>query len=231
MEKLSFKVAEFDAPLDLILHLIQRHKLNITDIDISSLLEQYMATIQSWREVDMEVSSEFLEMASRLVYIKTVSLLPRHEEESEQLRRELTGQLVEYRLCKVAARRLGELSNYGNVFVRTPMPLEIDETYTLYHPAGILYAALADALGKGARRLPPPPEAFEPLVARPVVSVTSKIFTVLRSLRKGGAIKQDRLFEQAADRSGIVATFLAVLELIKSKKVRVERDEIRLNRR
>lgn len=229
MEKITFQVAEYDAPLDLILTLISRHKLNIVDIDISSLLEQYLATIRSWKEVDMEVSSEFLEMASRLVYIKTVSLLPRHEEESEKLRQELTGQLIEYRLCKAAARQLGDVSLYGDLFVRQPSPIEVDQTYTLTHPPGVLYAALADALGKGARRLPPPPESFDPLVARPVVSVASKIFTVLRSLRRRGALSQDRLFAAAGNRSGIVATFLAVLELIKSGKVRLEEDEIKLN--
>lgn len=80
MEKLSFRVADFDAPLDLILHLVSRHKLNIFDIDISSLLEQYMKTISAWQQQDIDVASEFLEMASRLVYMKTVSLLPRQEE-------------------------------------------------------------------------------------------------------------------------------------------------------
>lgn len=226
MEKLLFKVAEFDAPLDLILHLISRHKLDIMDIDISSLLEQYMQAIRRWQQVDMEVSSEFLEMASRLVYIKTVSLLPRHEEETEKLRQELTGQLVEYRLCKVAAVQLGGLSRFGDVFVRSPMPLEVDETYKLTHPPGILYTALADALGKGARRLPPPPEAFDPLVTRPVVSVTSRIFSLLRALRRGGTVRSAQLYAAAGGRSGIVATFLALLELIKSGKVRAEGDEV-----
>ena len=226
MEKLSFKVAEFDAPLDLILHLLSRHKLDAADIDISSLLTQYMDAISQWQQADLDVSSEFLEMASRLVYIKSVSLLPRHEEETEKLRQELTGQLVEYRLCKLAARQLGDQSIFGDIFVRPPMEIEVDMTYTLTHPAGLLYAALADALGKGARRLPPPREAFDQLVTRPVVSVTSKIFTVLRALRTQPSVKMDNLFDPAAGRSGMVATFLAVLELIKSKKVRLVEDEI-----
>ena len=83
MEKLSFKVQEFEGPLDLLLHLIAKHKLNIYDIEISALLEQYLAYIEQMQRQDMEVASEFLEMAARLVHIKTVSLLPRHEEEQE----------------------------------------------------------------------------------------------------------------------------------------------------
>lgn len=231
MEKLSFKVMEYDAPLDLILHLIQKHKLSITDIDISSLLEQYMATIQTWQQRDMDVASGFLEMASRLVYMKTVSLLPRHEEESEKLREELTGQLVEYGLCKLAARTLGEWNVAGDLFVREQLQVEIDPTYTLTHDAAILYAALLDAQGKGARRLPPSRESFDPIVTTPFVSVTSKIFALLRRLRESGFITLDGLFDPAQGRSGMVATFLAVLELVKSGTLAAEDDRVVLRDR
>ncbi|MCL2033983.1 MAG: segregation/condensation protein A [Oscillospiraceae bacterium] len=217
--KLTFKVQEYDAPLDLILNLLSKHKLNIFDIDLTSLLEQYMSAISLWREKNLDVASEFLEMASRLVHMKTISLLPRHEEESERLRQELSGQLIEYRLCKVAAEQLGLNNLSGDIFVRRPMPVEIDETYVMTHPAGILFSALTDALGKNARRMPPPRESFEPLVSKPVVSVTSKIFSVLRLLRRDGKIKMDRLFTAQTGKSGMVATFLAVLELVKSKKI------------
>lgn len=220
--QLSFKVAEFDAPLDLILHLLSKHKLDIMDIDISSLLEQYMETISMWQQASMDIASEFLEMASRLVYMKTVSLLPKHEEESEQLREALTGQLVEYRLCKLAAERLGTSCRYGDVFVREPMEIEMDMTYTLVHPAGVLYAALMDAQGRGERRLPPPQNAFEQIVTRPVVSVTSKIFSVLRMLRMNKTVDMNSLFSAQDSKSGVVATFLALLELIKSKKVEMD---------
>lgn len=224
MEKLTFQVAEYDAPLDLILQLISKHKLNILDIDLSSLLEQYIAAISQMRERDLELSSEFLEMASRLVHMKTISLLPRHEEEAEQLKRELVGQLIEYRLCQLAAKQLGELSL--DIFTRAPMEIEIDETYTLTHPAWILRAALDDAVGKGARRKPPPRESFDPIVSRPVISVSSKIFAVLRALRRGGRLNMSELFSADTGRSGVIATFLALLELMKSKKIFLEDGEV-----
>ena len=85
LDKLSFQLENFEGPLDLLLYLISKHKLNILDIPIVELLSQYMGAIQAMREADMDVTSEFVEMASRLVYLKTVSLLPRHEE-AEQLR-------------------------------------------------------------------------------------------------------------------------------------------------
>lgn len=227
---LTFQVAEYDAPLDLILSLIQKHKLKITDIDISSLLEQYLAAIAGWSESDLDAASEFLEMASRLVYMKTLSLLPRHEEEAEQLRRELSGQLVEYRLLKLAASRLGGLNVAGDVFVREPLAFEVDETYTLVHPAGILFAALTDALGKNAHRMPPPREAFEPLVSKPVISVSSRIFGILRRLRQNDQVALARLFSPELGRSGVIATFLGVLELMKSNTIVIRHGQVRLRR-
>ena len=105
MEKLTFKVNEYEGPLDLILALLSKHQIGIYDINISDLLEQYMAYIRTLRENQMEIASEFLEMASRLVYIKTASLLPRYEKE-EDPRAELVGQLLEYQSCKQAAALL-----------------------------------------------------------------------------------------------------------------------------
>jgi len=227
MEKLSFKVADFDAPLDLILHLITSRKLQIVDIDITSLLDQYMQVIQVWQDEDMDVASEFLEMASRLVYMKTVSLLPRHEEESERLRRAFEGELMEYQICKLAAMRLGEVISLDS-FIREPMEFEVDRSYTGSHSVMILYEALRDAAGKGARRLPPPRDSFDPIVTAPVASVTTKIFTVLRTLRSRGRLNFENLFTTGHGRSELVATFLAVLELMRSGKIRLDGHEISL---
>ena len=217
--QISFQVLGYEAPLDLILSLIAQHKLDILHIDISALLEQYLAVITTWREQDLEIASAFLEMASRLVYMKTVSLLPRHEEESEKLRQELTGQLVEYRLCKIAAAQLGAWDISASLFTRPPARLPADLTYTFVHPAEDLLEALMAVQGKNARRLPPPRESFDPIIARPEVSITAKIFSVLRRLRKTRRVPFLGLFEPAQGRSGMVATFLAVLELTKSGKI------------
>ena len=132
MEKLSFHAGDFEGPLDLLLHLIAKHKMDIRDIQISDLLEQYLSAIQSMQEQDLEIASEFLEMASRLVYLKTVTLLPRHEEESAKLKQELQGQLLEYQVCKMVAMELGRQSKGFSRFVRAPAKLEaVDMTYTL----------------------------------------------------------------------------------------------------
>lgn len=226
MEKLLFKTTEFEGPLDLMLHLISRHKLDIYDIQISELLEQYMVYMQDIQHENLETASEFLEMASRLVHIKTVMLLPRHEEEGERLRTELQGQLLEYQVCKLVAQRLGEQSKLHLTFVRNPQKIEMDYTYRREHPPSDIYHAYQDAVGKGRRRLPPPVQAFSGIVARRMVSVGSRIVYILKSLYKTGHSSYRSLFEKSADRSELVATFLAVLELVKAKRITVDGDAV-----
>ena len=104
MDVISYKLPVFEGPLDLLLFLVQKNKLNIYDIPIAEVLEQYMDAIRRMQEVDLDVATEFLDMAARLVQIKSSMLLPRHEE-AEALKRELTGELIEYKLCQEAARR------------------------------------------------------------------------------------------------------------------------------
>ena len=226
MEKLSFRVAEFEGPLDLMLHLLSNHKLNIQDIEIFSLFAQYMDYIKSLKERNLEVASEFLEMASRLIYIKTVSLLPRYEEETERAKRELIGQLLEYQACKEAAAMLSQRAQGFEVFVRESIEIEMDPTYTLTHRPVELLAAYSDAVGKGKRRLPPESGVFSPLVAKPLVSVNSRILHLLRRLYKGTQLKLRQVFwDCGEDRSTLVATFLAVLELMKAKRITLEGDD------
>ena len=222
MEIISYKLPDFEGPLDLLLFLVQKNKLNIYDIPISQVLEQYLAAIQQMKDYNMDVASEFLEMAARLVHIKSVMLLPRYEEETEELKRELTGQLIEYQLCQQMARRLATDYVGGDLFVRESEEVEPDLTYRRAHkPEEMLDAYLA-AAGRGKRRLPPPVQAFKGIVARKVVSVSSRIAYVLRRLYTRRTVNYGSLFEKAESKSELVATFLALLELIKSKRIRVD---------
>ncbi|HEX2985567.1 MAG TPA: segregation/condensation protein A [Caproiciproducens sp.] len=220
MEKLSYKLPTFEGPLDLLLYLIAKNKLNIFDIQISELLDQYMEQINAMKEQNMDVASEFLEMAARLVYIKTVSLLPKHEE-SEMLKQELTGQLIEYRECKLAAQIMAGQFHF-DLFVREPETIEFDQTYRRKHTVSELLEAYRNACGRGKRFIPPPAEAFSGIVTHKIVSVASQIISVLRKLWNSRQVKYESLFEDKHERSDLVATFLAVLELVKGKRIRVE---------
>lgn len=220
MEKLEYHLEVFDGPLDLLLALIAKNKLDIYDIPIAELLDQYMEQIALMREADMDVASEFLEMAARLVQIKTASLLPKHEED-EDPRAELTGQLLEYEQCKKAAQRLGEQCSF-DLLTRPPEPLPADLTYKRLHDPREIAQALASAWGKGRSLLPPKPESFSALVSRKIVSVASQAIAILRQLWKKRVISYRDLFAGKHDRSQRVAAFLAVLELVKNRRLRVE---------
>lgn len=224
MTQLSFRLSDFEGPLDLLLHLISNHKLDILDIEISELLRQYIDFIENRTDRNLEVTSEFLEMAARLVHIKTVMLLPRHEEEADDLKNRLTGELMEYQLCKLAAQQLYTLAEENRVYVRAPMQLEADMTYRLTHPASVLLEAAASSTGKAVRRRALQPTAFSGIVKRRVVSVNSRIIHLMRKFYRNPNSRFKALFDDQKDRSELVATFLAVLELIKGGRITISED-------
>lgn len=222
-ETLSYKLDVFEGPLDLLLNLIAKNKLNIYDIPIAGLLEQYMAQIHEMQAADMDVASEFLEMAARLVHIKSVSLLPKKEEEAA-LKQELTGQLLEYQQCKEAAMRLRERFSLDGI-VRAQADIPADLTYKRHHKPQELLSAYLSMLGKKKPPEPQKPEdTISKLITRRVVSVASQIVFVLRSLWKKRHVSLKELFRGKNDPSERVAAFLAVLELVKDKRLRVDGD-------
>ena len=227
MNQLQFKLDIFEGPLDLLLHLISKHKLNINDIEISILLEQYLEYIDGLKEQDFEIAGEFLEMASKLIYIKTVSLLPQPNE-AKELKKELEGRLIEYSLCKQTAELLRKSYAGGEIFVRLPAPIEIDKTYTREHEPSILVEAYMGISVRAKKAPPLDASVFKPIVSKKIVSVTSKIIFVLKKLYTTGTCNMDRLYQGVTDRSERVATFLAVLELTKSGRILLSDDNSEL---
>ncbi|MBQ4573127.1 MAG: segregation/condensation protein A [Clostridia bacterium] len=221
MEKISYKIDVFEGPMDLLLHLISKHKLNIYDIPIVTLVEQYIDYVRQMQEEDMYVASEFLEMAARLVYLKSVSLLPVHTE-AEELKTELQGELIEYRDMKAMAEKLSENTDGFSTFIRKQEKIEVDQTYKRFHEVSELFEAYISAAGRKLKQLPPPIEAFREIVVKKVVSVSSKISNIFKKLSsKSKKSNWKSMFSDAESRSDMVATFLALLELTKSKKIKV----------
>ncbi len=221
MEQINYKLEVFEGPMDLLLHLISKHKLNINDIPIVELVNQYLDYVRQMENADFDVAGDFLEMAARLIYIKTVSLLPRHEE-AEELKRELTGELIEYRDCKIMAEKLKDHTDGFNRFVREPQQGYVNYDYERFHEGEELLNAYINAAGRAQRKLPPPIDSFKVIVARKFVNVASKIQTVMRKLWSGKKVKFVKLFDGAQSKSDLVATFLAVLELAKTKRITID---------
>ena len=221
MTKFEYKLDVFEGPLDLLLYLISKNKLNINDIQLSVLVDQYVEYIRDMNEQDMDVASEFIEMASRLIYLKTVSLLPKHDE-AEQLKEELTQELMEYEHCRKVAKMLSSMTDEFDTFIKEPEKIEYDKTYVNVHEKESVLSAYIAAIGRGKRRLPPPTNVFSKIVARKIVSVSSKIVFVMKNLMRSGNKKMKNLFKGAQSRSELVATFLAVLELCKANRIHLD---------
>ncbi len=220
MEKLSYKLDGFEGPLDLLLHLIAKNKMDVRTVCIADLVEQYLEQVRAMQEQDMDVASEFLDMAAKLVEIKTASLLPKPEE-AKQMSQELSGQLLEYDQYRRAASGFASRFSFGYQ-TRPEQKIQFDTAYQGHVSPREIYEAYFRAAGRGRRLLPPPAKAFSGIVAHRIVSVASCIVGVLRRLRPTGKSRFLDLFCGCRFRSELVATFLAVLELVKGRRIRVE---------
>ncbi len=224
MEELTFRLENFEGPLDLLLTLISKNKMDLHDIPVFDLIEQYTAIIRTVQAQQMDVASSFIEMAAHLLEMKSALLLPRSEE-AERMKQELTGQLIEYDLCRRMAGRLRAMGENTCMAVRRPAEIELDVTYALRHEPQLLVDAWDALRGRGMRRRAPDAERFEPIVAAPFVSVSSRVVHVLRGLVTGKLRSLHQLFRAQDSRSTTVATFLAVLELVRHGRLEIGQDE------
>ena len=222
METLTFKLQEdnFEGPLDLLLYLVGKNKMNLYDINIMELIEQYTAAIQTMQADKLEVSSEFIDMAAHLVQMKSALLLPRSPE-AERMKAELTGRLIEYSTCKQVAAELGSRARDLYTAVRQPQKPEGPAEYSRKQDPDRLVQAWFSLMGRSQRRKKPTQERFEPLVAAPFVSA-SRVAHMLRGMLKGTLCRMGQLFSPQESRSTNVATFLALLELIRAGRVRLD---------
>jgi len=218
MEALQYKLDSFEGPMDLLLHLVGQRKVSIHDVPIYALIEQYLGIMERLREAALEIQAEFLEMAARLVFIKSAALLPRPKDEAD-LAEELRQELLDYRDCQQLAGALGKRANGFGFLARLPAELQADYTYALHHRPRELFAAYLAAVGKGKRRLPPPVEAFSNILRHAAVSVFSRYEFLFERLRRRKRASVRSLLEESSSRSELVATFLAVLMLMKAGRV------------
>lgn len=220
---------DFNGPLDVILLLLSKNKIEIQDISITSILEQYLAYLEEMKRMDMEIASEFIAMASHLMYIKTKMLLSAAEQAEALSEMELLIRSLEerqrkdaYEKIKESAKFLEDRNDLGlGLFCKEPEPLKRDETYRYQHDASDLVTAMAAVAERSQRQLPPPKASFEGIVGKEPYPVTKKAAEVLKRLISHGVTKFLNLFRGAKSRSEIVATFLAVLELCKLRSVSI----------
>ncbi len=216
------EMQDFEGPLDLILFLLGKNKMEIQDISITTILEQYLAWLEARQRMDLEVASEFITMASHLMYIKTRMLLSLEDEEAQSEMEALIQSLEErrrgesYAYIKAMGEKLAPLGEFGReISVRGPEPLEPGEIQ-YDHSRRDLLRALAELQSRAERKLPPPRAAFQEIAQHEPYPVERKALDILRRLKELGIARFHQLFKGSRSRSEVVATFLAVLELCRS---------------
>ena len=228
----SETMEDFEGPLDVIFLLLSKNKIEIQDVSITAILDQYLAYLDEMKRLDMEIASEFITMASHLMLIKTKMLLSAAEQAEAESELDLLRQsLVERRRkeameqIRKAVTELEPRNEIGRcLFTKDPEPLRRDKTYRYQHDIRDILRALDMIAERNARQLPPPTANFMGIVGKEPYPIGRKTGEVLRQLVLRGMERLKNLFRGNKTRSEVVATFLAVLDLCKNNKVVLEDD-------
>ena len=228
----SETMEDFEGPLDVIFLLLSKNKIEIQDVSITAILDQYLAYLDEMKRLDMEIASEFITMASHLMLIKTKMLLSAAEQAEAESELDLLRQsLVERRRkeameqIRKAVTELEPRNEIGRcLFTKDPEPLRRDKTYRYQHDIRDILRALDMIAERNARQLPPPTANFMGIVGKEPYPIGRKTREVLRQLVLRGMERLKNLFRGNKTRSEVVATFLAVLDLCKNNKVVLEDD-------
>jgi segregation and condensation protein A len=215
----------FEGPLDLLLHLIKKNEVSITDIPIATITEQYLATLELMETLNLDVAGEFLVMAATLVHIKSRMLLPAgadepDEEDGVDPREELVRRLLEYQRYKEAAEQLEQREVLTrDVFVRSATPTEE------VGPRGFRELSVFELLGALKRVIDRLPKDSFHQVTLEKITVREKMTLLLDKLRHEGKVLFESLFDEVKSRMEVVVTFLAMLELVKGRAIRIYQEE------
>lgn len=217
MESITYKLEKFEGPLDLLLSLIAKNKIDINDIPIALLCDQYMDYISKAEKINMELSSDFALMASELMLIKSRMLLPRNEEETEDPRDALAAALLEYQRAKAASVYLrGMFDEYGSRMAKDTDEITVDKSFVADHDSALLYKAFVKVMSEVKVSDAEAKKRFEPILKKQTVSVVSIVENLARRLRGGRKVTLGSFFRSAESRTELVSMFLAMLELLKS---------------
>ena len=228
----SEEMEDFEGPLDVIFLLLSKNKIEIADVSITAILEQYLAYLEEMKRLDMEIASEFITMASHLMLIKTKMLLSAAEQAEAESELDLLRQSLAERQRKealeqirIAVSQLEPRNEIGRcLFTKDPEPLRKDRTYQYQHDTIDLLRALENITERNNAQLPPPTNNFMGIVGKEPYPVTRKAGEVLRQLLLRGVERLKNLFKGNKSRSEVVATFLAILELCKTGSAKLEDD-------
>ena len=222
IEQLTYRLDQFEGPLDLLLTLISKNKVSITDIPIAMICDQYMQYIEEAQKLDPDIASEFIVMASELMLIKSRMLLPHEEGTENDPRREIANALLLYQQAKQASKELRPMyDEFSGRYVKGTDDIPPEKGLPLNLDTALLMKAL-DAVMKRmkvADSARTPTELVNPLIKHKVVSVEKKIEEICHALEEHEEASLFFLLKDADSRSELVARFMGVLELIKIGRI------------
>ncbi len=223
---LTYRIEQFEGPLDLLLTLIHKNKMNIEDISISVICDQYLAYIRAAQDMDMELAGEFIVMASELMLIKSRMLLPREVKEEEDPRAALAEALLRYEQAKQAAAKMAPLyQKFSGRMEKDTDEISVDTTYVADQQVTSLCAAVRRIIAANESRPKAEKQVFAPMIAKPIVPVEVKIVGILHHMtkrRRNPSMKE--LLSDATSLPDLIAIFLGILELIKVRRILIEED-------
>lgn len=235
MDTISYHLEKFDGPLDLLLSLIQKNKVSIEDIPISLICDQYMEYITAAQQLDMELASEFIVMASELMLIKSKMLLPKVKEDEEDPRESLAEALRKYQIAKEAAKKMSPLyARFSGRLEKDTDEISIDKTFVADQQPESLYAAVRRIITYSENRPKAERSVFTPMISSPIVPVEVKIAGILSHMEKNSSSRPTdvgtqtslkELLDDAISLPDMIAIFLGVLELIKIRRILIVEDE------
>ncbi len=223
MDAITYRLDRFEGPLDLLLSLIQKNKVSITDIPISLICDQYVEYITEAQRLDMDIASEFIVMASELMLIKSKMLLPREEESGEDPRATLTDALLRYQQAKEAAAKLTPMYAYHSArMVKDTDEISVDKTFVADQEVTSLLGAIRRIVAYNNALERAATTTFTPMISKPIIPVEIKIVSILRTIEKRGIATLEELIIDESTLPDLIASFLGVLELVKIRRLLVE---------
>lgn len=223
MEAPNYKLDSFEGPLDLLLTLIAKNKMNIEDIPISVICGQYLDYIREAQSLDMEVASEFIVMASELMLVKSRMLLAKPDSPEEDPRKTLSDALIRYRLAKAAAVKLAErYTVFGGRMVKDTDEISVDKSFVAEQSTEALRLAYRrvktymEAI-ENARS-----HAFTPMISKRVISVEMKIGRIVKFMERTPRASLGELLREEESVPDTIAAFIGVLELIRAHRLIID---------
>ena len=228
--KYKIKLENFEGPLDLLVHLIDKNKMDIYDINLSEITDQYIEYINEMEKLNLEVTSEFLVMASTLLYLKSKNLLPNQENDEQELtEEELLQRIIDYKKYKEITKMLKEMyQNSNTVIFKTPEQIELPkQKLEKEYKKEIIAEMYADIIERSAERLNKNAKNIEKIAITETYTVADKVKVMFKELLHNKKFVFNRLFpSKKCSRPEIVTAFSGLLELSRRNKVLTSQPEL-----